>query len=401
MIFDYSKSVRREEGLAMLLERWPFAAKTETVPLAQAFNRVTAEDILSKNTLPVCRSSCFDGIAVRAADFKDGLPDVSTWKKGRDFVRADTGDDFPDAFDTVIAIEDILLEGDSVRFREGFVYRPEETVDPAGSIVQEGALLVKAHTRLTPQLLAALAIGGVVNVPVIQPVRVGFIPTGDELVPPQVRPERGQNVEANGVMLSSLLQSWGAETICYPIVPDKAGVLEKALDQALSACDIVLINGGSSKGEADYNSRMLQQRSSFFRHGVRTVPGRPVGMSIIDDKPVINIPGPVLAAYLCAYWLVSGLVAAYYGLPAPKAPTVTAKLAKPLKKRQGFELMARVRLEREPDGSYTAHSITWDHGLPAMLRETDGYVSVPEDCPGYPEGTQVQVQLLKGIELLN
>lgn len=186
MKFDMGKSVTRAQALALMKEHWHFTPEREPVPLEDCLGRVTAENIYSVNTLPVFRSSCMDGVAVRSADFANGMPDTSGWVNGRDFVRADTGDDFPDAFDTVIAIENVILDGDSLRFADGYVYDPaRETVDPAGTIVRSGALLVYANTRITPELMAALAIGGIVSVPVLRRIKIAYIPTGSELIAPE------------------------------------------------------------------------------------------------------------------------------------------------------------------------------------------------------------------------
>ena len=403
MKFELERSVTRAEALALMKEHWKFDAGKEIVPLEESLGRVTAEDLYSANTLPVVRASCFDGVAVRRADFQNGMPDTSGWRKGRDFVRADTGDDFPDAFDAVIAIEDVILEGDGLRFAEGFTFDPaKETVDPAGTIVKGGALLVPAHTRLTPELTAVLAMGGVAWVPVIRKLRVAFIPTGSELVPPGLSPQRGQNVETNGLMLRGLLARWGAEVLRHPIVKDDAAALERALDEALAGADLVLINGGSSRGEEDFNAQMLERRGSFFRHGVRAVPGRPIAFSIVDGKPVLNIPGPVAAACLAEHWCLSALVCHWYGLPAPRHPTVKARLEKPMKKRQGFELIGRVALRQADDGSYTARPISWgEDGIPGLLRGTDGFLTVPADVSGLAEGDMVEVELAKAPELID
>ena len=103
---------KKEDALAMLFERWAPARRTETVPLSEAAGRVLAEDQLADWNIPVVRASAMDGIAVRADRFRNGVPDTSGWVIGKDYVRADTGDDFPDEFDTVIAIEDVtVLEG--------------------------------------------------------------------------------------------------------------------------------------------------------------------------------------------------------------------------------------------------------------------------------------------------
>ena len=85
----------REEALADFFAAW------------EAVGRVLARDVVSTNTLPVVRASSFDGIAVKSAAFADGLPDTSGWKLGVDYVRADTGDDFPDDFDAVVMIENM------------------------------------------------------------------------------------------------------------------------------------------------------------------------------------------------------------------------------------------------------------------------------------------------------
>ena len=84
--------------------------------LDEAVGRVLARDVVSTNTLPVVRASSFDGIAVKSAAFADGLPDTSGWKLGVDYVRADTGDDFPDDFDAVVMIEKAAIRAGTDRW---------------------------------------------------------------------------------------------------------------------------------------------------------------------------------------------------------------------------------------------------------------------------------------------
>lgn len=401
MKFNYEQSVTRSDLLQLLRERWNPTPETELVPVQEALGRVTAQDLFSRNTLPVVRSSCFDGVAVRSSDFANGLPDTTKWVKGQDFVRADTGDDFPDAFDTIIAIEDIVLEGDSLRFAEGFEFDPaDKNVNPAGTLVRKDALLVPAHTRLTPELLAALAMGGVDQVPVYRKMRVAFLPTGSELVPVGVTPVRGQNVETNGLMLRTLLAKWGAEVICLDIRPDDPDALETMMDEGLQRGDLVIINGGSSRGEEDFNSEILQRRGSFFRHGVRTVPGRPIAASIIDGKPVLNVPGPAAACYLAAHWCLSALIAHYYGVPAPQCPQVQAVLTERLGKRPNFERVVRLRL-RWQEGRYLATPIDrGEGGLPELMLRTDAMFTIPQAVSGYEAGDHISVELLKSPELI-
>ena len=51
----------------------------------------------------------------------------------------------------------------------------------------------------------------------------------------------------------------------------------QALRRALDECDIVLINGGSSKGEEDFNTEIIEEYGEMISHWVKAAPGRPMG----------------------------------------------------------------------------------------------------------------------------
>lgn len=399
MQFDIRQYPLRAEALEMMKAHWDPKPETEFVPLEQSLGRVTAETLYSRNTLPLCRASSCDGYAVRSGDFADGNPDTTNWIKGRDYDSADMGDDFPDEFDTVIAVESVRFDEEG-RFRltDNFKFVPEDCVQKAGSTIQEGERMLPANTRITPEHLALLATGGIRMVPVLKKIRVGFIPTGSELIPTGSIPGRGQTVECNGLMIASMLEQWGAECVRYPIVRDDKAQLEQMLDEALESCDMVLINGGSSKGGEDFNARLLERRGDFFSYGVRSAPGRPVGIASIGGKPVINVPGPVVAAWLAVDWLVRGLVHTYYGTPVPRRQTVQARLSEPIKKPPFLELRMRVQLSSSPEG-YTAAPIPRHVGMAAMA-QMDGLVTAPVGGIGFAAGDTVTVELLTGEELL-
>ena len=400
MKFDISSAPTRSQALESITSRWPACSATEFVPLQNSLGRVVAEDLYSNNTLPVCRVSSLDGYAVRSSDFETGLPDTSCWKKGVEYVPADTGDDFPDGYDTIIAVEDVSFDKDGIlHFADDFKFVKGSAIKPAGSTVHSGDLIVKAHSRVTPDLAAAMAIGGIRLVPVFKKLKVVFIPTGSELVSLGTTPRRGENIESNGLMLASLLSQWGADTTCLPIIRDDMELLERAVSEAVDAADMVIINGGSSKGGEDYNTKVIEKNASFFSHGVRAVPGRPVGIAIINGKPVINLPGPALAAWVVADWLLKGLVCHYYGLPVPVRQKVPAVLTADIKKGPPFEMITRVQLKRT-DSGFDAVPLSRTSPMPVILREGSGLLTVPINCRGYAKGETVEIELLKGAELV-
>lgn len=384
----------RQTALDELLARWHFTPETEYVPLADCIDRVAAEDIASVNTIPAKRVSAMDGYAVHSASFAHGRPEVSAWKAGADFTPADTGDDFPDEYDTVIAVEQLHYDHDGkLTLTDDFVFRAGGGIRPAGSLLQRGDLLVRGNTRITPELQANLAMGGIMSVPVFRRPVVAFIPTGSELVPPGTEPQRGQNIECNSLLISAYLRRWGAEPLCFPIVRDDPEQLSRCLEEALRRADIVILNGGSSKGTEDFSSRLLEPRASYFSHGVRTVPGRPVAIAILDEKPVINLPGPTMAAWVVSDWLLYPMLCHYYGLPTAKRPCVTAFLTDALRKGPPVELYSKVRLEKRGE-LYYATPLGRDVRGSAVLLDGLGLITAPIGSRGFEKGQPVTVELL-------
>ena len=95
----FEKLLSREEIIASVIRNWTPERVIEQIPVTEALGRIPSAKVCSVWTLPVVRSSAGDGIAVDSSRFAQGIPDTSGWIQGRDFVHADTGDDFDDAFD--------------------------------------------------------------------------------------------------------------------------------------------------------------------------------------------------------------------------------------------------------------------------------------------------------------
>ena len=418
MEYQPSDAMTRAEALAAYRGLWRPEPRVETVPLDRAFGRVLAEDLVGQCDLPVVRASRYDGYAMRSSDFGaaapvDGtpsslrgaaLPDTSSWREGHDFARADTGDDFPDEFDMVVAVESTerTADGGLRLVPDGkFAAGPGAGVSPRGSISRKGDPIAPAHLRLTPEAVAAAAVGGYAQLKVYARPRVAFVPTGSELVAWGSYPQRGQNIEANSLLVRGLLEQWGADAVVYPVVRDTPEQVGSALERALEAADVVLLNAGSSRGGDDFNAELLQGRATYFRHGVRTVPGRPVGMALIDGKPVVNAPGPVLAAWLCLDWLVRGLVSHWYGMPTFARRRVRVRTTAAIRDPKPRERIVRMVLAPDPDGGDALLATPIGAlGVPQTLVRTDALFTLPIDCDEVRAGDEVEVELLRPLEIV-
>lgn len=413
----------KEETLESIYSKWTPQHAEEAVSIDNCLGRVLAEDVYAAYNIPVVRSSGMDGIAVRSSDFFDEetgeekVPDTESWVLGEDYVRADTGDDFDDAFDAVIAIEMVeLLENGGVKLnldrhhgpgpgpkpgkgpgpagRDGdgkFRVRKNTNVRPAGSSVKQGTLLASKGTWIRAEDIAAIAMSGRNEFSVIKRPIVAFIPTGSELIPAGVKLQRGQNFNSNGPMVKAMLEQMGAEPVIMPIVKDKKSDLRDALEKALEASDIVVINGGSSKGEEDFNTRMLDEMGELLSHGVAAVPGRPMGFAIINGKPVINTSGPAIACFHGMKWCISSLINAYLGIDSQPLYRRTVTLAEDIHTPPVMTRLVRLNVEETPEGP-VAYQPQGHGGMPETMKTNAMFMSELGKFV-YPAGSTVEVEM--------
>ncbi|MDR2296389.1 MAG: molybdopterin molybdotransferase MoeA [Clostridiales Family XIII bacterium] len=345
------KAPTRREAIDAVVTRWKPAPGRETRPVDEAAGRVAARDHFARHDLPVVRASAMDGIGVLASMFADAAPDTTLWREGEAYVRADTGDDFDDRFDAVIPIEDVrFLPAGGLSLAADLRVTRGMNVRPAGNSVRKGERIVAAGTRLTPSDLAALVLGGVDEAELLKKPVVAFIPTGNELVPQGCAPARGQTVDANSTLLRHMLTEMGAAPLCLPIVRDDKEALRAAIRRARAEADIILLCGGSSKGGEDYGATLVAEMGEALFHWIASAPGRPTAAAMLDGVPLINMPGPPLAAYFVTDWYVRALVAHFLGGPGPARPTVRARLPEGLAATEGMEILRKLELRETEEG---------------------------------------------------
>lgn len=380
----------REEAIKLMFANFTFSPSIETISVRNALNRVTARNVHSVHTLPVHRVSAMDGIAVKSQAFAGGMPDTAAWRAGKEYVFADTGDDFPDEYDTVIKVEAVTFNPDG-----GVVLAdipvPGQSVKPAGDSLKQGELLIKAHTVINPRNLAVLMAGGIETVDVFRKPKVAFIPTGTELVPPRSRPQRGQNIETNSFMVDSYLAAWGAECIVFPLMVDSETGIENTLKKALDTCDIILVNAGSSKGQEDFTLKILEQSGKVFAHCLKCAPGRPITLAVVDGKPVIGVPGPPIATDCCMRKTVRYFVYHWFGIDPIRA-TVRATLTNDITASPEMEIFTRVVITKNGD-KYTAASGGPNKNLPQTLSFAQGLLTIPIGVGEYKEGEEVEIEI--------
>lgn len=396
-----------EELLTLIADTFaPLDRPPETVGLDGALGRVLAREIQAAQFVPGFDRSTVDGYALRGADTfgcSESIPALLTCtgavEMGEEPAFAvgpgqcaaiPTGGALPKGADAVQMVEHTEDYGGG---EIGIVKSvpPGANLIFKGDDVKPGDLVLGRGRRLEPQDIGALAALGVTQVPVVPRLRVGIISTGDELVPPEQDPGPGQVRDVNGPLVAALLAQAGAEAVPLGIVPDREEVLREAVEEALAACDCVVLSGGSSVGEKDAACRVMAALGEVLCHGVAIKPGKPTLLGRAGDKPILGLPGHPVAALFTAKLFLIPLLAWLEGRTW-KGRTVSARLAQTVPANHGRAQYTGVTLEEKPDGLW-AQPIWGKSGLITTLAGADGFFCVPRDREGIPAGEPVEVSL--------
>ena len=397
---DLSGLISKEEAIAKLFAVWNRQTEIEEVDVIDAAGRTLAQDYFALYNQPVVRASGMDGVAVKSEAFEGGMPDTSKWVLGVDYVRADTGDDFDDAYDSVIAIENVtMLPEGGIKFADDLEFKPGMNVQPCGANIKEGTQVGKAGTVLAPAHLAALVLGGYGKVNVYKKPVIAFIPSGSELISAGETLQRGQNFDSNSIMVKACLEKMGAEVKLHPIVKDKKTEVAAALDEMLEAADVVILNAGTSKGSEDFCVQYLEENGNMLFHGVKSVPGRPMSITIYKDKPVINMSGPAVGALNGCMWLMAPVIDRMLSHKEPLyIPTAEVTLTGELGFPPFMSVFSGLEITRSEDGTLMAEPIPGrgpkSKGMSAALMADAYYMSGLGEHP-HQAGEKVTVILAK------
>lgn len=384
--------------------------RVEQVSLAEALDRVTAENLYSPTNLPTFPRSTMDGFAVRAADTygaSEGLPaylnlcgEVPMGQVAEvqvrlgEAARVHTGGMIPSGSDAVVMIENTqALDEQMIE-----VVRPVavgENMLPVGDDVREGDLLFPRGHWVRPQDVGGLAGVGLTHVPVVARPRVAILATGDEVVPADAQPDPGQIRDINTHSVAALIRRAGGEPLPVGIAPDDADVMRRMAREALANADMLIISAGSSVSTRDMTAQIIAElgEPGVLVHGVSIKPGKPSILALADGKPVFGLPGNPVSTMIVYQLFVTPALYQLIGCTNPPArPFVEAKLAQNVASRSGSEDFVPVYLEQRDDGLWAVPIFGKSNLIYTMVR-ADGLLQIPLDQAGLYAEETITIQL--------
>ena len=389
------------EAAAIVLEHISVLGH-ETLPLADCGGRVLAEDVVASSPLPPHPSSAVDGFAVHAADGGKRLRIIGESAAGRPLAarvepgtaaRILTGGVLPAGADSVVMVEDVQLDGETVLVPGGI--RAGTNFHPVGADLRAGELVVAAGTQLGAAEIGLAAALGLPRLAVYRRPRVALMSTGDELVEVGAPPGPGQIPDSNRWALLAALREAGADVHPLGIAPDTAPELRELVVDALDAADVLVTSGGVSVGTHDLVKPLLESMGTVHIGRVKLRPGKPFTFATLDGgKVAFGLPG----------FPVSSLVTfEVFVRPALRKMQGFAQLQRPsLPVRLGFDAHAagdrteyhRVTLQR--DGSQLVAGSTGSQSSSRLMSLAGAHalVRVPPGDAGLVQGSVVEALIL-------
>ncbi len=388
------------EAIDSMLEHAACSLALDTVPLAQALDRVLAEDIVAPLDVPAYDNSAMDGYALRHADAQldQPLTIVGTVLAGQAWneslpansaVRIMTGAPIPAECDCVVMQEQTRREGEQIWLTA--LPKPHEHIRPRGDDVTQGQVLLTAGQRLTPMHIGLLASLGVANVPVYRRLRVALFSSGDELrLPGQALPEHCI-YDSNRFALMAMLQRLAVDVVDLGLIADDLDALRAAFARAQNEADVLISSAGVSVGDADYTKTVLAELGDVGFWKVAMKPGKPFAFGRLAHGWFFGLPGNPVSAVVTMDQLVQPVLRQLAGEVVSPVAVLPMRSASAIKKRPGRADYQRARYDVEQGALVVRPLANQSSGVLTSMVNANAYIRLATDEGSLEAGSEVDV----------
>ena len=364
--------------VAEILNSYNYLTPTVRLPLLAAVGRVLREDLRAGSDSPPFDKAAMDGYALRAADLSGGIDgaglsaglsefsvidckgagDVSQAEVGPgQCVQIMTGAMMPSGADKVVRVEYTERVGDRVHITQP---EPNINVIYAGENRKAGEPILSVPCKLRPRDIAVLASHGIAEVTVAEPVRVGIISTGNELLNPGEPSATGKIYDSNAYQVAAYCVELGLPYTKYGAVGDDPVHLRQAYERAFADNDLVISSGGVSMGEFDYVPSVLRDMGAeVLFHTIAYKPGKSTLFARFGDKCVFGLAGNPAASVVLFRVLIEptlyrmmGLDPTYFSFCGRLSEGIRRSSARRKEYRPAFYDAGQIRLIRYGGSSH-------------------------------------------------
>lgn len=408
-----------DQAIALILSHSklvsPIYVKTD-----ESLGMVCSERVVAPKDLPAFNNSAMDGFAVLASQTLLAtlhspltLPVSQRIEAGAlridgDFgqcVEITTGAFVPDAFDAVIAYEQV----DHIETAAGLTKsinltraaHPHQNIRRRGEDLQAGCTIIESGVQIRAPHIAAMAASGVSKIHVREAPSVDVFSTGAEVKRLATQNEQlhfGEIHDSNTPYLLTEMKAAGIKARYAGSVGDDPRAFADRINQPSDAT-ILISTGGVSKGPRDFVAQaLIELGARVLFHGVAIKPGKPLLFAVLNDgRYFFGLPGNPVAAAIGLRFFVQPLIRQIVGMSA-QTPSKAALTTPYLKKGIGFHfLKARRFIDAQGIVQLTLLKDQSAFSVSSLIEMT-GWVMVPDEVTSLKTDTPVQYV---GMELFD
>ena len=377
---------------------------SEEAPLADALDRVLAEDVDAPITLPARTNSAMDGFAVRSADVRGAtaqaprrLTVVEEVQAGRlptrpigagEATRVFTGAPLPEGADGVIRQEDTERAGGVVTILDD--RDAGRNVRFAGEDYRRGDRVLDAGTLLGPAAIGVLASMARARVRVRRRPRVGILASGDEVADldqAEAILSGRKTASSNSYTLDGLIRRAAAVPVPLGIAADTRESVREHFERGVAASDLIVSTAGVSVGEHDHVRAVLADMGCRMEVSkVRMRPGSPTSFGTLRGVPWIGLPGNPVSTMVCFELFVGPAIRKMAGHLALHRRTVPVLTEEPLTTPGRLTHFLRAVVRETPDGRRARLTGPQGSGILTSMTRANALLIVPEDRNDVPAG---------------
>lgn len=282
-----------QEALKIIQTRIKPLHVNKTLPLLKAINHIASADVYAKFALPKYPMSLKEGYGIAFSSdmivytlLTPPYPNPIPLGYG---VRLSTGQRIPEGADTIIAEEDVLFQqGNSIKIP--LHVTQTQHMKKEGEDIAKGELLLKHCERISAQKITALSSQGISKVKTFQPTTVSILSIGDQLASGEIHNSNAMSLAARIIELGGKV---GEIEICEE---DGTKILER-LQRLVPNADCIITTGAMSRHDAMRHLLETKRLIPLFHH-VRIAPAKPSALSLLENKPILHLPGLPLGCML-------------------------------------------------------------------------------------------------------
>lgn len=329
-----------------------YRPQTAVLPLSEAHGLVCAQDLFAAHASPTEARSTVDGYALHSRDAKGASPkspvalayggeirpstSVSPALEAGTARRILTGGALPQGADGVVRDEDVEAHGGTITLTQEV--KPGLNVRQPGSDIRAGSRIVRRGDELSPQVLATLAVSGVLKATVNLPPQATVLAIGNELSDLETPPGPGHFPADNLLLVDGLLRLRGARNTSAQACANDPSVIAELLDRHASAGCIVT-TGGTGPGDRDFIMRScLSAGFTPLFDGLTLMPGKSMFAAVKGPTLLFAMPGNPQAVFSLMHAIVLPALCWLRGRTVPvPIPLLAKPLTMPAPPQNGWE----------------------------------------------------------------